>query len=102
MTAWELAGCLTACSVVAAGSLQQLSLMLGGGTDIALCVASWCAALQQLQSLHIDAGYSGQLHVGSSLAGLTALTRLSLQGQTVSVDAGAQLPPAVERLKLQD
>ena len=98
----ELAGCLSACAATAAaGSLQQLSLALYGSSGT-LCVASWCAALRQLRSLDLDASYSGQLRIGSSLAGLTALTQLTLHGQRVSVDAAAQLPPAVERLQLQD
>ena len=97
----ELVGCLTACAATAAGSLQQLELTLGSSTDT-LCVASWCAALRQLRSLCIDARYHGQLRIGSSLEGLTALTRLVLSGRTVSVDTGAQLPPAVERLRLWD
>ena len=100
----ELVGCLTACAATAAGSLQQLELTLGSSYDT-LCVASWCAALRQLRSLCIDAGYiyrPGQLRIGSGLEGLTALTRLVLSGRTVSMDAGAQLPPAVERLRLCD
>ena len=98
---WELAGCLTACAAAAAGSLQQLSLqMYARGST--LCVTSWCAALRQLRSLDLVAGYAGQLHIASSLAGLTVLTQLSLSGQAVSVDAAAQLPPAVERFKLRD
>ena len=99
MVAWELAGCLTACAATAARSLQRLSLRLAdGGT---LCVASWCAVLRQLRSLELEAS-SYTLQISSSLAGLTAVTQLRLQGRTVSLGAGVQLPPAVERLELRD
>lgn len=84
-------------AITAAGQVQQLELHLRftGG----LRVASWGAQLRQLRSLHLTIE-SSDLRVSSSLAGLTAVTQLTLEGRTVSMDAAVQLPPNAEQLKL--
>lgn len=99
--AWELASCLSACAAVAAGSLQQLMVDFNA-TGVPLCVTSWCAPLRQLSSLWLSGSVYTDLRISSSLAGLTAVTDLSLKGSAVSIDAAAQLPPNVEQLKLCD
>ena len=87
-------------AATAAEALQHLSLGLYGEGP-ALCVTSWCPALRQLKSLDL-AGLGGPLRINSDLAGLTALTRLAMYGDTVAVQPQAQLPPNVERLRLHD
>ncbi len=94
---WEALACLGA--LAAAGSLQQLKLTCYSRT--ALGVASWCAAQRQLEELHL-ANSCNTLRISASLAGLSALTQLTLRGHGVVVDATVQLPPNVERLFLQD
>lgn len=100
--AGELATCLDA--LATAGSLQQLTV-LAFGLGTALSVTSWCAALRQLRELCMSLDtryYLNILHISTSMAGLTAVTRLELAGCSVLVAASAQLPPNVERLWLQD
>ncbi len=89
-------------ALAAAGSLQQLTLTFIGSGRTALCITSWCAALRQLRQLKLEASDRGILRISSSLAGLTAATRLALTARAVFVDATVQLPPNLERLSWTD
>ncbi len=95
---WELPACLAALAETSA--LQRFKLSFGS-YEAWLCTSPWCPALRQLQSLELENEH-GRVHLNSSLAGLVAVTRLALSGESVTVAFAAQLPPNVERLALTD
>lgn len=89
----QLACCLMACM----GS-QLHSLRLHTPP---LVVAAWApAALGSLRQLHLRVG--SKLTVSSSLAGLTQLTRLVLDGSPTVFCEGVRLPPSIEQLQFTD
>ena len=89
----QLACCLMACM----GS-QLHSLLLHTPP---LVVAAWApAALGSLRQLHLRVG--SKLTVSSSLAGLTQLTRLVLDGSPTVFCEGVRLPPSIEQLQFTD
>lgn len=89
----QLACCLMACM---GSQLHSLHLHTPP-----LVVAAWApAALGSLRQLHLRVG--SKLTVSSSMAGLTQLTRLMLDGSPTIFCEGARLPPSIEQLQFAD
>ena len=87
----------TLAALGASGTLRELQLLMG--YNMPLPLGSWLAALSSLRRLSIT-GRETKFTVTGDLRGLTALQSLELDNSHVSFANGARLPPALTSLYL--
>lgn len=94
-------------AAVASAVSSCLSMIGSGGqlTDLAVevspvCHSDWLLAMRPLQRLSLSCG-GGDIHVSPSIAQLTALQSLSLDG-TVDLGATTRLPTSLTRVVLKN
>ena len=90
-----LAAALAACG--ASGSLRELQLELNMKQQPFFCT-SWLAALHSLR--HLTISITGEVAVTASLAPLSALEELTLEGSSLQLSPTARLPASLTRLRL--
>lgn len=94
VTEAAVAACMTA-----AGTAGQLADLAASG----IRSTDWLSALRSLRQLCLSSdSISVPLRISPAISSLTALTSLSLYGDPIAFEAGAQLPASIEELCLSD